>query len=136
MLLALPSADTRKMFCATAWAPAENDGSWEIMFVALRKAFASANVTPALRTLDRCAVGTMLVRSIAPLVREANARAKDLVILHESEVGTSLDVIHSIFAGLNSDSDLKHDSLFSRKSEFPTVLFSVKLRNYGFAVIS
>jgi hypothetical protein len=103
-LLALPSSDTRKLFCAAAWAPAENDGSWEFMFASLRKAFAPANVTPALRRLDRCAAGVMLVRSVAPLVREANARAKDLVILHESDVGTSLDVIHSIFAGLNSDS--------------------------------
>jgi hypothetical protein len=92
------------MFCAAAWAPAENDGSWEIMFAALRKAFVPANVTPALRTLDRCAAGAMFVRSVAPLVCEANARAKDPVIHRESEVGTSLDVIHSIFIVLNSDS--------------------------------
>jgi hypothetical protein len=44
------------------------------------------------------------VRSVAPLVREDIARANDLVILRALEVGTSLDVIHSIFAGLNSDS--------------------------------
>jgi hypothetical protein len=92
------------MLCAAAWAPAENDGSWEIMFAALHKAFAPANVTPGLRTLDRCAAGVGLVRSVAPLVREANARAKDLVIRRESEVGTSLDFIHSIVTGLNSDS--------------------------------
>jgi hypothetical protein len=92
------------MFCAAAWALAENDGSWEIIFAALRKAFAPANVTPALRTLDRCAAGAMLVRSVAPLVREVDARAKDLVIRRESEVDTSLDVIHSIVTGLNSDS--------------------------------
>jgi hypothetical protein len=92
------------MLCAAAWAPAENDGSWEIMFAALRKAFGPANVPPALCTLDRCAEGVMLVRSIALLVREANARAKDRVIFRESEVGTSLDVIHLIFASLNSDS--------------------------------
>jgi hypothetical protein len=103
-ILALPPSDTRKMFCAAAWAPAENDGSWEIMFAALRKVFAPANLTPVLRTLDRCAAGAMLVRSVAPLVREANTRAKDLVFCRESEVDTSLDVIHSIFTGLNSDS--------------------------------
>jgi hypothetical protein len=92
------------MFCAAAWAPAENDGCWEIMFAALRKAFAPANVTPALRTLDRCDGRATLLRSVVPLVHEAIARAKDLVILRESDAGTSLDVIHSIFAGLNSDS--------------------------------
>jgi hypothetical protein len=74
------------------------------MFAALRKAFAPANVTPVLRTVDRCVAGAGLVRSVAPLVREANARANDLVILRESEVGTSLDVIHSIVTGLNADS--------------------------------
>jgi hypothetical protein len=47
------------------------------------------------------------VRSVAPLVREANARAKDLVILRESVFGTSLDVIYSIFGGLNFDSILR-----------------------------
>jgi hypothetical protein len=92
------------MFCAAAWAPTANNGSWEIMFAALRKAFAPANVTPARRTLERCDIGAMLVRSAAPLVREANARAKDLVIFRKSDVGASLAVIHSIFAGLNSDS--------------------------------
>jgi hypothetical protein len=46
------------------------------------------------------------MRSVAPLVCEANARAKDLVILRELDVGTSLDIIHSILAGLNSDSSL------------------------------
>jgi hypothetical protein len=92
------------MFCAAAWAPTEIDESWQIMFAALRKAFAPAKITPALRTLDRCDARATLVRSVAPLVREAIARAKDLVILRESDVGTSLDVIHSIFAGLNSDS--------------------------------
>jgi hypothetical protein len=73
------------------------------MFVALRNVFAPANGTPARRTLERCDAGAMLVRSVAPLVRKANACAKDLVILCESDVGTSLDVIHSIFAGLNSE---------------------------------
>jgi hypothetical protein len=43
------------------------------------------------------------VRSVALLVREANARAKDLVILPESNVGSSRDVIHLLFLGLNSD---------------------------------
>jgi hypothetical protein len=75
-----------------------------MMFAALRKALAPANVTPIQRTLARCETGPALVLSIAPLVREANARAKDLVILRESDVGTSLDVIHSHFGGLNSDS--------------------------------
>jgi hypothetical protein len=92
------------MFCAAAWALATNGGSWEIMFAALRKAFTPANVTPAQRTLERSDVGAMLVRSAASLVREANARATDLVILCESDVGASQDVIHSIFAGLNFDS--------------------------------
>jgi hypothetical protein len=44
------------------------------------------------------------VRSIALLGREANARAKDLVIHLECGIGSSLDVIHPIFFGLNSDS--------------------------------
>jgi hypothetical protein len=74
------------------------------MSAALRKAFAPASVTPARRTLERCDARVTSVRSVAPLVREANARAKDLVILRESDVGASLDVIHSIFTGLNSDS--------------------------------
>jgi hypothetical protein len=38
------------------------------------------------------------------LVREANARAKDLVILLQSNVGSSRDVIHSLFLGLKSAS--------------------------------
>jgi hypothetical protein len=45
-----------------------------------------------------------LVLSVAPLVREASARVNDLVILWESDVGTSLDVIHSNFGRLNSAS--------------------------------
>jgi hypothetical protein len=75
-----------------------------MIFAALRNVFAPANGTPARRVLERCDAGAMLVRSVALLVREANAHAKDLVILRESDVGTSLDVIHSIFAGLNSES--------------------------------
>jgi hypothetical protein len=47
----------------------------------------------------------MLVCSVAPLVREANARAKDLVILRESDARLSLDVIHSIVVDSNSDSN-------------------------------
>jgi hypothetical protein len=88
------------------------------MFAALRKAFAPANVTPGLRTLDRCAAGAGLVRSVALLVREANGRAKDLVIRRESEVGTSLDVIHSIVTSLNSDS--------SRRGHQKTHPFSIR----------
>jgi hypothetical protein len=53
-ILALLSSDSRSMFSAATWTPAENDGSWEIMLATLRKAFVLANVTPALRTLDRC----------------------------------------------------------------------------------
>jgi hypothetical protein len=44
------------------------------------------------------------VRSVAPLVREAIARANDFVILRESDIRLSLDVIHSLFFHLNSDS--------------------------------
>jgi hypothetical protein len=54
--------------------------------------------------LERCDAEATLVRSAASLVHEANARTKDLVILRESDVSSSLDVIHSIFFGLNSDS--------------------------------
>jgi hypothetical protein len=75
-----------------------------MIFMALRNVFAPANETPVWRTLVRRDTGATLVRSVAPLVRETNVRAKDLVILSESNVGTSLDVIHPIFAGLNSDS--------------------------------
>jgi hypothetical protein len=74
------------------------------MFAALRKALTPANVTPVRRMLAHCATGPLLVLSVALLVREANARANDLVILRESDFGTSLDVIHSNFGGLNSDS--------------------------------
>jgi hypothetical protein len=74
------------------------------MLAALRKAFIPTNVTPARRTLERCDVGVMLVRSAALLVQEATARAKDLVILRESNIGLALDVIHSRFFGLNSNS--------------------------------
>jgi hypothetical protein len=55
-------------------------------------------------TLERCDAKATLVRSVAPLVREANACAKDLVILRESDVGSSLDIIHSIFFDSNSNS--------------------------------
>jgi hypothetical protein len=92
------------MFCAAAWVPTVNNGSWEILFAALRKAFDPMNVTSARRTLDRCDAESMLVRSVAPLVREANARAKDLVIFRESEVRSSLDVIHSIVFDSNFNS--------------------------------
>jgi hypothetical protein len=74
------------------------------MFAALRNALVPANVTPARRMLVRCETEPTLVLSVAPLVHEASARANDLVILHESDVGTSLDVIHSNFGGLNSAS--------------------------------
>jgi hypothetical protein len=73
--------------------------------VALRKAFDPVNVTSARRTLDRCDAEATLVRSVAPLVREANARTKDLVIIRESDARTSLDVIHPIFIDSNSDSN-------------------------------
>jgi hypothetical protein len=74
------------------------------MFAALRKAAVLANVTLARRTLVRWETKPALVLSVAPLVREANARVDDLVILRESDVGTSLDVIHSNFGCLNSAS--------------------------------
>jgi hypothetical protein len=74
------------------------------MLAALRKALVPANVTPVRRTLVRCETEPALVLSVAPLVREASARANDLVILRESDVGASLDVIHSNFGGLNSAS--------------------------------
>jgi hypothetical protein len=44
------------------------------------------------------------VRSAALLIQEANAHTKDLVILLESDIGSSLDVIYSRFLGLNSNS--------------------------------
>jgi hypothetical protein len=93
------------MFCAAAWVPTINDGSWEIILAALRKAFDPVNVTSARQTLDRCDAEATLVRSVAPLVREANARAKDLVILRESDARASLDVIHSNVLDSNSDSN-------------------------------
>jgi hypothetical protein len=71
------------------------------MFAALRKALVPTNVTPVRRTLVRCKTKPTLVLSVAPLVREASARANDLVILRESDVGMSLDIIHSNFGGLN-----------------------------------
>jgi hypothetical protein len=74
------------------------------MFAALRKALVPANVTPARRTLVRWERKPALVLSVAPLVHEASARAKDRIILRESDVGTSLDVIHSNFGRLNSSS--------------------------------
>jgi hypothetical protein len=74
------------------------------MFAALVKALVPANVTPARRTLVRWETEPALVLSVAPLVREARVRANDLVILRESDVGTSLDVIHSNFGSLNSAS--------------------------------
>jgi hypothetical protein len=92
------------MLCAAAWAPAENDGSCDIMFAVRRKALVPANGTPARRTLVRWETEPALVLSVAPLIREANARVNDRVILRESDVGTSLDVIYSTFGCLNSAS--------------------------------
>jgi hypothetical protein len=58
------------------------------------------------------------VQSTALLVREANTRANDLVILHESDVGSSLDVIHSIFFSSNSDSSRRgHQKSVSPSNE-------------------
>jgi hypothetical protein len=74
------------------------------MFAVRRKALVPANETPARRTLVRWETEPALVLSVASLVREANARVNDLVILRESDVGTSLDVIHSIFGCFNSAS--------------------------------
>jgi hypothetical protein len=74
------------------------------MFAALHKALVPANVTPVRRTLVRCEIESALVLSVAPLVREASAHANYLVITRESDVGTSLDVIHSNLGGLNSAS--------------------------------
>jgi hypothetical protein len=91
-LLAVPSSDPHRMLCTAAWAPAENDGSCEMIFAVRRKALVRWETEPA------------LVLSVAPLVREANARVNDRVILRESDVGTSLDVIHSTFGCLNSAS--------------------------------
>jgi hypothetical protein len=103
-LRGLPSFDSRKIFCAADYAPTENDGSCEMMFAALCKALTPTNVTTVQRTLAHCEIGAALVLSVAPLVREANVRSNDLVILCESDVSTSLNVIHSNFGGLNSDS--------------------------------
>jgi hypothetical protein len=72
------------------------------MFAVRRKALVPANVTPARRTLVRWEIEPALVLSVTLLVREANAHVNDLVILRESDVGTSLDVIHSNFGCLNS----------------------------------
>jgi hypothetical protein len=74
------------------------------MLAAVRKAFVLGNITLARRMLERCDASVTSVRSAAPLVREANAHAKDLVILRESDIGSSLDVIHLRFFGLNSNS--------------------------------
>jgi hypothetical protein len=74
------------------------------MFAVRRKALVLANETPARRMLVRWETEPALVLSVAPLVREANARVNDRVILRESDVGTSLDVIHSTFDCLNSAS--------------------------------
>jgi hypothetical protein len=74
------------------------------MFAVRRKALVPANETPARRTLVHWETEPALVLSVAPLVREANVRANDRVILRESDVGTSLDVIHSTFGCLNSAS--------------------------------
>jgi hypothetical protein len=92
------------MLCAAAWAPAENDGSCEIIFAVRRKALVPANETPARRSLVRWETEPALVLAVALLVREANARVDDRVILLESDAGTSLDVIHSTFGCLNSAS--------------------------------
>jgi hypothetical protein len=78
------------------------------MFAALRKALVPANVTPARRMLVCWETEPAVVLSVAPLVREASARANYLVILRESDVGTSLDVIHSNFGRLNSASSRGH----------------------------
>jgi hypothetical protein len=104
MILALPSSDSRKMFCVAAWIPTVSDGSWEMILAAVRTAFDPVNVTSARRTLDHCDTEVTLVRSVAPLVREAITRANDLVILCESDVPTSRDVIHSIVFDSNADS--------------------------------
>jgi hypothetical protein len=93
-----------------------------MMLAALRKAFVLANVTPVWQTLARCEIEPVMVLSIAPLVREASVRANDLVILRESSVGMSLDVIHSNFGGLNSDSSRRRGR---QKSVSP---FEEKLR--------
>jgi hypothetical protein len=74
------------------------------MFAVRRKALVPANETPARRTLVRWETEPALVLSVAPLVREANARVNDRVILRELDVGMSLDVIHSTFGCLNSAS--------------------------------
>jgi hypothetical protein len=103
-LCAVPSSDPHRILCAAAWAPAENDGSWDMMFAVRHKALVPANETPARRTLVRWETEPALVLSVAPLLREANARVNDSVILRESDVGTSLDVIHSIFGCFNSAS--------------------------------
>jgi hypothetical protein len=107
-LYALPSSDPQRILWVAAWAPAENDGSCDIVFAALRKALVPANVTPARRTLVRWETKPALVLSVAPLVREDSVRVNDLVILRESDVGRSLDVIHSKFRCLNSASSRRH----------------------------
>jgi hypothetical protein len=73
------------------------------MFAVRRKALVPANETPARRSLVRWETEPALVLAAAPLVREVNAR-QYRVILRESDVGTSLDVIHSTFGCLNSAS--------------------------------
>jgi hypothetical protein len=92
------------MLCAAPWAPAENDGCCDIMFAVRRKALVPANETPGRCSLVRWETEPALVLSATPLVREANARVNDRVILRESDVGKSLDVIHSTFGCLNSAS--------------------------------
>jgi hypothetical protein len=74
------------------------------MFAVRRKALVPVNETPARRTLVRWETETALVLFVAPLVREANAHVNDRVILRESDVVTSLDVIHSTFVCLNAAS--------------------------------
>jgi hypothetical protein len=75
-----------------------------MLFAVRRKALVPANETPTWRTLVRWETEPALVLSVALLVHEANARVNDLVIFRESDDGTSLDVIHSIFGCLNSTS--------------------------------
>jgi hypothetical protein len=75
-----------------------------MMFAVRRKALVPANETPARGMLVRWETEPALVLSVAPLVREANARVNNRVILWESDVSTSLDVIHFTFRCLNSAS--------------------------------
>jgi hypothetical protein len=58
------------------------------MFAVHRKALVPANVTSARRTLVRWETEPVWVLSVAPMVREVNARVNDLVILRKSDVGT------------------------------------------------